>query len=161
MLYRKIFSSVVLMLCLMLAATAQDAIPAAGGDASGTGGSAAYSVGQVFFNVRSSAEASVVEGVQQPYEISVVTGMEEVNTMALHFEVYPNPTMGSLILKTENSGNTNTIYQLNDINGKLLKSERINVDEFNVSMVQFAAGTYFLKVLVENNNVKTFKIIKN
>jgi opacity protein-like surface antigen len=41
MLFRKIISVAVSMLYLMLAASAQDAIPAAGGEASGGGGSAA------------------------------------------------------------------------------------------------------------------------
>jgi hypothetical protein len=52
---------------------AQENVNASGSNASGSGGSASYSVGQVFYQIHSGSNGSVVEGVQQPYEISVIT----------------------------------------------------------------------------------------
>jgi hypothetical protein len=53
---------------------AQEAIPAGGGNASGSGGSASYSVGQVVYTTNTGTNGSAAQGVQQPYEISVVSG---------------------------------------------------------------------------------------
>jgi hypothetical protein len=44
---------------------AQDALVASGGNASGTGGSVSYSIGQLFYTGNSSASGSVAAGVQQ------------------------------------------------------------------------------------------------
>ena len=52
---------------------AQTGIPAAGGNASGTGGSVSFSVGQVFYLMNTGTTGSVLEGVQQPFEISETT----------------------------------------------------------------------------------------
>ena len=46
-------------------ANAQDAIPATGGDATGSGGSASYTVGQIGYTTNTGTNGSVAEGVQQ------------------------------------------------------------------------------------------------
>lgn len=52
-------------------AQAQQATTATGGNASGSGGPVAYSVGQVVYTTNTSSNGSVAQGVQQPYEISI------------------------------------------------------------------------------------------
>ena len=51
-------------------ATAQESINATGGDASGSAGSASYSVGQVAYQTLAGTNGSIAEGVQQAYKIS-------------------------------------------------------------------------------------------
>lgn len=48
---------------------AQQNTVAAGGVATGTGGSASFSIGQLIDNVNSDSNYSVTEGLQQPYEV--------------------------------------------------------------------------------------------
>ncbi|NJK86375.1 MAG: T9SS C-terminal target domain-containing protein, partial [Bacteroidales bacterium] len=55
---------------------AQESINAAGGNASGAGGSVSWSSGQVTYQTNSGTTGSIAEGVQQPYEISVVTALD-------------------------------------------------------------------------------------
>ena len=160
MLFRKILAVSVPMLCFM-PAIAQDAMHAAGGDASGSGGSASYSIGQVFFNVHTSAEGSVIEGVQQPYEISIVTGTDEADDIALNYRAYPNPTTGFLVLKVENSGEHNLQYQLVETNGSIILQDKITGNDCTVPMERYKAGTYYLNVISGDKKVMTFKIIKN
>ena len=61
--------------------TAQEAITTSGGDASGSGGSVSYSVGQILYSTNTGANGSVAHGVQQPFEISVVIGIEEASSI--------------------------------------------------------------------------------
>ncbi|MGB4293795.1 MAG: hypothetical protein WBJ37_13065 [Bacteroidales bacterium] len=56
---------------------AQNTVTSAGGDASGSGGSVSYTTGQIVYTTVSSANNSVAQGVQQPWEISVVTEIEK------------------------------------------------------------------------------------
>jgi uncharacterized protein (TIGR02145 family) len=54
--------------------TMQNTIPAAGGNAKGSGGSASFTVGQIFYTKLSGTNGSVVQGIQQPHEISMPNG---------------------------------------------------------------------------------------
>lgn len=140
---------------------AQEAVPAAGGNGSGSGGSFSYSIGQLTYETNAGPNGSVLQGVQQPYEISVVTGIPEAIGIKLQFSVYPNPTSDLLNLKVEDSRNKNLSYQLFNAGGSQLESKNISADETNIYMGNFAHGAYLLKISDGKTEVKTFKIIKN
>lgn len=140
---------------------AQQAVTATGGDASGSGGSVNYSVGQIAYTTHFSATGSVAQGVQQPYEISVVTSVKEGNSIYLDLLVYPNPTSDFLTLKVNDLKVEDLSYQLYDVTGKLLEDKRITSAEVNISMLPLPNASYFLKVLCGVTEIKVFKIIKN
>ncbi|HOG19097.1 MAG TPA: T9SS type A sorting domain-containing protein [Salinivirgaceae bacterium] len=139
--------------------SAQTSVNAAGGDASGNGGSVSYSVGQVVYTTDTGTTGSVAHGVQQPYEISVETGIEatEINLLAI---AYPNPTTNYLLLRVEYESLKDLSYQLYDINGKLLQTKELVSTETQIDISSYASATYFVKVTQGNGELKTFKIIK-
>jgi len=138
---------------------AQQASIASGGDASGSGGSVAYSVGQIVYTTHTGSNGSVAQGVQQAYEISITTGLLETD-IKLNLSAYPNPTTNYLMLQIDNFDKALS-YQLYDISGKLLESNTLVANSTTIKMEQLATGNYFLKVIQNNKEVKTFKIIKN
>lgn len=140
---------------------AQTTIPASGGNASGSGGTASYSVGQIVYIKNTGTNGSASQGVQQPYEISVVTGIEEAKDILLEFVVYPNPASDLVRLKISNFEIQNLKYQLYDMNGNLMQQNYIFSDETNISLQSFLPSTYFLKIIQDRKEIKTFKIIKN
>jgi len=140
---------------------AQNTISASGGNASGSGGSVSYTIGQVVYNTYTGTNGSAAQGVQQPYEISVVTGIEEAKDISLEIMVYPNPAQDYVILKIKNYEVENLRYQLYDINGSLLQDNKIVGNETNIVMSNYVSAIYFLKVTDNNKVVKTFKIIKH
>ena len=140
---------------------AQQVITSAGGNATGIGGSASYSVGQIVYKTNSGSLGSVSQGVQQPYEISIVSVFEEVDRISLVLSSYPNPTTNSLTLKVGNYNYENLNYQLYDSNGRMLVESKIYRSETVLSMETLPAGSYFLKVNNGPMEVKTLKIIKN
>jgi hypothetical protein len=145
---------------------AQDAIPASGGNATGIGGSVSYSVGQVVYTTTTGTNGSVAQGVQQPFEISVVTGIENSMKINLSCSAYPNPTTTQLTLKVENIENENLSYQLYNISGKLLENKKVEANETTVDLGHRPVATYLLKVVQTNHTstpkeIKTFKIVKN
>ena len=139
---------------------AQEAVVSSGGNSTGVGGTVSYTIGQVLYITSIDSNGSVSQGVQQPFEISIVSGIEDGDKISL-YSVYPNPTSDILTLKVENYNGENLVYQLYDVNGKLLENNKIEGDKTSVSMNQFLPSIYFLKVIDKNKKeVKTFKIIK-
>ena len=138
---------------------AQQASTASGGDPSGSGGSVAYSVGQIVYTTHAGTTGSVMQGVHQPYEISTTTGLNETG-VNLNLSAYPNPTTNYVILQIDNCDNAFS-YQLFDMSGKLLESRQVTLNVTTIAMDELAMATYFLKVTQNNHEIKTFKIIKN
>ena len=155
--------SVVLLLGLGFATSvlAQEAIPASGGNASGSGGSVSYSIGQVLYATNIGTNGSMAEGVQQPFEISVVVGIDQGRDINLKCTAYPNPATDLLTLEVEIPDNENLFFQLYDILGKLLVSKKLIDIKTTIPMSNLAPAIYFLKVTDNETVVKTFKIIKN
>ena len=144
-----------------IAIRAQNAIPASGGNATGTGSSSvSYTVGQVFYTVITNS-GSMAQGVQQPYEISVVTAIESAKDINVICSAYPNPTTEFLTLKVKNFDMKGLSYWLYSVSGTLIETKKVLVEETQISLVNQFSGTYFLKVTSGNIEIKTFKIIKN
>ena len=156
--YKHLKISVLLaMLLVSFGLQAQVSVNAAGGDATGDGGSVSYSLGQMAFSANAGTNGSVTEGVQQPYEISVLSVVEQAENISL--SAYPNPSTDYLYLTTSDEI-SNLSYQLFDMNGRLLQSEKIVGNQTNINMQGLVSATYFVKVNQGNKTVKSFKIIK-
>ena len=160
--HKRLKLSAVLLLGLGLTGLqAQTSVNASGTNASGSGGTVSYSVGQVVYTTNTGASGSVAQGVQQPFEISVVTGLEEAKGINLSVTAYPNPTTDYLTLSISEFEISNLTYQLYDISGKLLQNEKITGNQTSIAMSNLVPANYFVKVIQGNKEVKIFKIIKN
>ena len=161
--HKKLKLSALLLLGLGLTGLqAQTSVNATGGNASGSGGSASYSVGQLAYTTNTGTNGSVSEGVQQAFEISVVTGIEEAKDIFLNVSAYPNPTTDYLELKVENLQLSELSYKLYDISGKVYQNKEIGNSITKIEMQNLPQGIYFIKVIdTKNKEFKTFKIIKN
>ena len=100
---------------------AQEAVVTTGGNATGSGGSSSYSMGQVFYTSQNGANGSVAQGVQQTYEITTTVGIE-LDAINLKLMAYPNPTSSILTLKIDAYNNKELIYHLINSEGKLLET---------------------------------------
>jgi hypothetical protein len=159
--YRKLKLSIVLFVGLGLTVLhAQETIPATGGSFSGSGGSASYSVGQVVYSTNTGPNGSLAEGVQQPYEISVITAYEEAIGIRLSVSVYPNPTTDYLCLSIDEFDISNLSYQLFDMQGKLLQNEKITDKLTSIVVRNLLPANYILKVIQGQSEVKIFKLNK-
>ena len=158
---RFIFCAVLFFEYGLIGLQAQDAIPATGGSVSVIGqGSVSYTVGQVLFTTNPGTTGSVTQGVQQPFEISILSGMQEAEDISLSFFVYPNPTSENLMLRTDDFKTSAFSFQLFDIYGKLLYSNMLSGNETRIDMRRLLPAIYFLKVFENNKELKSFEIIK-
>ncbi len=157
--HKQLKLSVVLFLGLT-GLQAQTSVNATGGNAFGSGGSVSFSVGLLGYTTNTGTNGSVAQGVQQPYEISVITGIEKAQGIQLSVSAYPNPTNNFLQLKVENEKLYDLTFQLYDMNGRHLQSEKIIEAETSIDMSNLVTATYFVKVKLNDKVLKVFKIIK-
>ncbi len=144
--------------------SAQETIPASGGEAKGSGGSVSYSVGQLFYNIHTGTSGSVAEGVHQPFEISVVTSVVDAEGIDLVISAFPNPALDYFILRVDNYDFENLEYFFYNVSGRLLKEGKITAVETTISVTSLVPAVYFLKVIQtipSYQEVKTFRIIKH
>lgn len=139
---------------------AQQSVNTSGGNATGTGGTVSFSIGQIDYTSTTGFGASSNQGAQQSFEIFIL-GTENFPNINLTMMVYPNPTTSMVNLKVDDFALDNLAYTLYDMQGRQIESRKINQDETQIQMENLAPATYFLNVLDNNKILKTFKIIKN
>ncbi|MES2138800.1 MAG: T9SS type A sorting domain-containing protein [Bacteroidota bacterium] len=139
---------------------AQNAPVSSGGVSSGTGGSATYSIGQTDFITENSSDGIITQGVQQPYEIIVVSGIE-ISGINLSFSVFPNPTSDFITLSVKDLSTENMNYALYDVRGKLIKEDKLSGSETTITLGDLSNASYLIMVIDNKKEIKTFRIIKN
>ena len=158
--HKKTMTSVAFLLLGLGGLHAQESTNATGGDATGSGGTAAYSVGQVVYTTNTDALGTVSQGVQQAYEIFTV-GIKETE-LNISLSVFPNPTADNLTLQISNYNNEKLSYQLFDMQGKLVNNGQVTAEQTQINTASLPPATYFTNVVnQENKKPQSFKIIKN
>lgn len=137
---------------------AQQAIITTGGNATGSGGSASYSFGQVNYTSVAGTTGAVSQGVQQAYEIFTLGLNEAAITILL--SAYPNPTTDNLTLQIKDFSNEKLNYELYNMQGTLLETKKINDSQTQIDMTRWSAATYLIKIFSDKKQVQSFKIIK-
>lgn len=140
---------------------AQSDINTAGADATGSNGSASYTIGQLNYATYFGTNGSASLGVQQPYEISVVVGVDELFGINLGLNVFPNPTVDFLSLEVDDYLDNNLTFYLYDLNGKILAEGSITQNVTTIQMSTYEPAIYFVKISQNQKDIKTFKIAKN
>lgn len=158
--FRKIFLLVVIISGSDEVLNAQRAVATAGGSATGGAGSMSYTIGQLDYNTNFALSGSVAEGVQQPFEIFTVTGISETAGILPDMSLFPNPALSYLKLTAETIIYEGLIYHLVDMNGRIVRNGNIVSRETYIHIQELAPAEYFLKVMVFDHILKTFKIIK-
>ena len=136
----------------------QEPIPASGGEAIGSGGSSSYSVGQLVYT-SNTGSGTITQGVQQSVELFTLSN-PEVTTVNLTAVTYPNPTSDYVVLAISDANLTDLSYSLYDLQGKEITKGQATQSNMQIEMQHLATGTYVLKVNQNNQELKTFKIIK-
>lgn len=138
---------------------AQESTNAGGGNATGNGGSASYSVGQVVYTTHFDSIGSISQGVQHAYEIFTTGGNETIWKISL--SAFPNPTTDDLILAINDFIKEQLTYLLYDMEGKLLIRGLVIAPKTQVSTSGLSSATYIISIVnQENKIVQSFKVIK-
>jgi hypothetical protein len=137
---------------------AQQTTLTSGGDASGSGGTSSYSVGQTVYTAHSGNSGSINQGVQQAFEIYTL-GVSESH-LNISLSVFPNPTTQHVNLEIKNYTHEKLVYHLFNMQGKFLDMKKIKRNNSKIDMESLPPGTYFLSIFQDNEKIQSFKIIK-
>jgi hypothetical protein len=140
--------AVLLSLLIPVAAAAQDAVSAAGGDAGGV----SWTLGEVVTETYATTALVVIQGFNQP-EAGVVTGIDHVAARRLAVDVYPNPVVG--LLHIAGADGETYRWQLSALDGKSLDSGQASTVDFTPR----PAGTYLLRI-GDGKREQSFIVIK-
>jgi hypothetical protein len=157
---------IVYMICLSIFSVtylqAQETVLSSGGNGSGSGGTVSFSIGQTAFYYNVGITGSENQGVQQPYEI-FASAIHE-NPVSFSFSTYPNPTSDFITLTLDENTTLaleSMNYELFDVQGKLIKNDKIIDFKTTIDFKEFVPGTYYLRISQNNNELQSFKIVKN
>ena len=155
--------SLIFVICLCIfapIARGQSTTLSSGGQAQGTSGNISYSIGQSVYQSYTGNNHTISEGVQQPYEISIIASSKESLAFSLGLSVFPNPTIDKLVLSAEASQQTELNYYLFKLDGKLLLQGTL-INSVTMDLSNFPTGTYLLNVTNSTKTIQSFKVIKN
>jgi hypothetical protein len=137
----------------------QETIPASGGDGTGTGGSSSYTVGQMVYTTNSGSGGTLSQGIQQSIEVFTLSN-PELTTVNLTAVTYPNPTSDYVVLAISDAKLIDLSFTLYNLQGRVVSQGQVSQSATHIDMQILSAGTYVLKVNQNNQELKTFKIIK-
>jgi hypothetical protein len=122
--------------CVLLATQlvcSQEALLVSTGEASESGGSVSYTVGQVFYTTNTAATGGVSQGVQHSFEFQTLSS-PELTTLKVTAVTYPNPTKDFIILKIMERAMHNLRYPLFDVTGKAISNGIITNGDSQIAM---------------------------
>lgn len=148
-----------LIFCITSQANAQKAVLATGSNATGSNGSASYSVGQIDYTSKGTNN-QMTEGVQQAFEIITLSTTETLGANKKDILLYPNPFKDFLFLDFTTNDYRNSEFQLFDSSGKLLKEDKILQAKTEFNFSSLPSAMYIIRINQQGKNIKTYKIIK-
>lgn len=90
--------------------------------------------------------------------VTATVGLDE-NALSSQVKLMPNPTKDLLFVSTKTL--TLSEYELCDVSGKILTTNKINQNEFQIDLSGRENGIYFIRFTTNDKNSFTQKIIKN
>ena len=139
---------------------AQNSVNTAGKSATGSGGTATYSIGQVVYTTNTGSTGTTAQGVQ--HAIEIYTTRIENEVLDIDVLVFPNPSSDQLTLQASDNLGDHCSWSLFDLQGKLMASKLIEGQQNSIATALYPSGTYFLQILNQKQTaIKSFKIIKN
>jgi len=132
-----------------------------GQELSGNSVNISSSMGQVAFRNVMEGYAAITEGVQQPYEITIVTALNEPLIQEFDISVYPNPTIDFLTINIKNNQTKGLSFMLFDELGKFIIQGMLDDVSGKIPMQTYRPAVYFLQLIKNDKTLNIFKIIKH
>lgn len=130
-----------------------------GGDASGSGGTVSYSVGQIDYSSTSGSSGTIHQGVQQPLEFFNLSIKE--NSFDFAVLIYPNPVVAELHVDLAGISLDFLSFNLTDASGKMIENQAILHEKFTLNMTELSRANYFLNFIKNGKVVGSYQLIKN
>lgn len=153
---KKLIATIICILSCTGYLFAQQVISSAGESVSAAGYDMSWTLGEPVIATLTGTENILTQGFHQTKLI-----VTPIFTVSNNFQVkaYPNPATQRVFIEI-NPDKKTCIFELYDLNGKLLKNQLLlsKINEVNVETL--SNGTYILKIFNNKDLVKTFRLVK-
>jgi hypothetical protein len=136
---------------------AQESINSTSGLAIGSGGTVAFTLGQICYKELNTPSGSISEGIQHAYEIYPLSSNNFVEAAKL--KPFPNPTIG--LLNIELNSLNEYQFRIVDVNGIPIINGILSSGANWVDLEKFNPGIYIIEVLNQQSSKQIFKVVKN
>ena len=150
----------ILILCfcsIIIHAQQQEVISSSGSYMENNSGSIAMTIGECITKTHITDNSTITQGFHQTN--LTVTLIKELTGLDFKITVLPNPVIWYVTLRVEKP--QGLFYILYDMNSKILEQKKIENIETEIYFGNLAPSTYFIKVIGNNYEVISFKIVKN
>jgi hypothetical protein len=146
-------------------AKAQQVVSTAGNQSENGTVQLSWTIGEPVISTFNNGSNILTQGMHQSKLL--IDAIEEIELTGLEISAFPNPTNEFINLKVHQllTGQPSEMwkefsFELYDMNGRVIIQKHIVSPETIIQMDSYVPSTYFLKVMFDNKEVKTFKIIK-
>jgi hypothetical protein len=153
---RSVIIIFIMMCCQRL--LAQEVVATAGSTLNNSSGSISYTIGEGVANTLTKSDKTLTQGFQQAnLSVSMVSELKDLQFI---ISVFPNPADDLLTLSVSKEDVAGLQYTLFDTYGKILSRKKLESNETAIIVKHLTPGLYILKIQAGQNDLKTFKIIK-
>ncbi|MBK6284487.1 MAG: T9SS type A sorting domain-containing protein [Draconibacterium sp.] len=154
------FLFIFLVLTFYQHTSAQQVISSAGTNSIGTDVQLSWTLGETVTESLTGPNFILTQGFHQGNLKVTAIGINP--NAGFLISVYPNPVLSELILEVSTSGNPNLSYQLFDLEGKLIISQKVENFPEIINMNIYSSGTYLLKIIRNGKEMfPKFKVLKD
>ncbi len=154
----KEFVFTLFMITAVVFTSAQQVISAGGQTNTAGNIELSWTLGEPVIETVSEGTTVLTQGFHQSK--LTVTAIDALSLTEMELKVYPNPTSDFVVVHINNAEVT-ARFALFDFSGKMLSQKPITATDTRLDMLQYASGTYVLKLFDEEEHpIQSFKIIK-
>lgn len=118
----------------------------------------------IVYTVSGSAANGCVGTSTVSVNVSLCTGVAQLNGNLVNYHVYPNPGKEQITLNVTTTKSLEIFVELIDGSGKLSLKQIVRFDrtksEHQINISSVASGVYFLKLVSKEGDNKTIKLVK-
>ena len=122
-------------------------------------GSLSWTLGQAATGHFTGSNMILTQGFQQS-NLEVTTSTRFYPEMEGKITAYPNPVRNRLAVHLQDMDEISLSFQLFDLEGRLLKEEKIHSNPRRIHFNGMPSGKYILRITSGKKIIKTFKLIK-
>ncbi len=120
--------------------------------------SVSFNVGEPLTSMLSTIDNIVSQGFIQPIKSDVPTALKEFAQMDDNFMLFPNPSVGSVNLTTNEPKTTLTHVDIYASDGRLMLSKTLTNNSFDMSSL--SDGIYWIRPISNDKQFSLKKIVK-
>lgn len=107
------------------------------------------------------SQETVVTGQDLRQSGLVIREIKTLEGLPYCIEARPNPTNDLLLIELTHTEAREFQYVLYDINGKVLEQEELTSKVSAIHMKNHPSGLYLLKIIKQDQEIKTFEVVKH